>query len=84
MYTIGLQYNYTNVGGSFEEKLQSLIYTRIQIIESERSSRKQRGKFAFRFWTAMRCSCLIRKIIPEHCTIIKTTFEEISFWLWKW
>ena len=31
----------------------------------------------------MRCSSLIRKIIPEHCTILKTTFEEISFWPWK-
>ena len=28
--------------------------------------------------------CLVRKIVPAHCTtILKTTFEEIRFWPWK-
>ena len=52
----------------------SLKYTQIQINESERSSRRQKGKFAFKFGERLCCFCLIWKIIPEQCTTILKVF----------
>ena len=78
IYTFNIASSTIYVGGSFEELSTSLRYTHIQIMESERLGRRQRGKFAFKFGKRLRCFCLVRKIISEHCTIIlKTTFEEI-------
>ena len=68
-----LRKNY--VGGSFWSLISiSLKYTQIQINESERSSRRQKGKFAFKFGERLCCFCLIWKIIPEQCTTILKRF----------
>ena len=70
--------------GVLKRNYLSLKYTHIQINESERSSRGQRGKFAFKFGKRRCCFCLIGKIFPEHCTtILKNKFKEISLWPWS-
>ena len=39
------------------------------------------GKFAFIFGGRLCCFCLIRKIIPEHCTIILKVFSLPKFYI---
>ena len=59
----------------------SLKYKYMQINESERPSRRQRDKFAFKFRKQLAVFCLIRKIIPPHCTTILFLFLVQSWYV---
>ena len=85
MYTIKLNiarkvYNTIMLVGVLKRNYKVHTHTNYCIRTIQQKAKRQ---ICFQIRTAMRCSCLIRKIIPEHCTILKTTFEEISFWPWK-